>query len=143
MGYFVGDAGHAPAKVCWQGENLSVTDFPEDSIGAKMTLYLRGSDVSAVCYDNYVKGTIEDATVAAQGINGIYNYPIVKIFNQIWMRENYKANHYNDGSKIGCKYNQDLTDYWTKDYAYYTYPEAVNSNFAPTNWRVSAAKDFQ
>ena len=144
MGYFVGDAGHAPAKVCWQGEKLTVTDCPEDSIGAKMTLYLRGSDVSAVCYDNYVKGTIEDATVAAQGINGIYNYPIVKIFNQIWMRENYKANHYTNGYGIAdCKYDEDLTNYWRKDCAFYTYQAAKNDYLAPTNWRVSAAKDFQ
>lgn len=143
MGYFVGDAGHAPAKVCWQGENLTVTDCPEDSIGAKMTLYLRGSDVSAVCYDNYVKGTIEDATVAAQGINGIYNYPIVKIFNQIWMRENFKANRFTNGKAIACEYNNDLTDHWTKDYAYYPYEAAKNDKFAPTNWRVPAAKDFQ
>ena len=142
MGYFVGDSGHKPAKVCWQGENLTVTECPEDSIGAKMTLYLRGSDVSAVCYDNYVKGTIEDATVAAQGIDGIYNYSIVKIFNQIWMRENYKANHYTTGASINCSYHSDGTNYWFKDYAYYSYDEVVNDKLAPAGWRVTSKTDF-
>jgi len=142
MGYFVGDDGHAPAKVCWQGENLTVTECPEDSIGAKMTLYLRGSDISAVCYDKVVEGTVEDATVAAQGRDCIYNYPIVKIFNQIWMRENYKANHYTFGVSIYCLHNGDGTNYWSKDYAYYTFDEVVRDYLAPTGWRVTSKSDF-
>ena len=142
MGYFVGDAGHAPARVCWQGDNLTVTECPDDSIGAKMTLYLRGSEVSAKCYDGYVEGTTQDATVAAQGMNGVYNYPIVKIFNRIWMRENYKASKYTNGENIGCKFQGDGTDYWSKDYGYYSQEEAKNSNFAPAPWRVSSKDDF-
>lgn len=142
MGYFVGDDGHAPAKVCWQGDNLTVTECPEDSIGAKMTLYLRGSDISAICYDKVVEGTVEDATVAAQGRDCIYNYPIVKIFNQIWMRENYKANHYTTGASINCSYRSDETNYWFKDYAYYSYDEVVNDKLAPAGWRVTSKTDF-
>lgn len=142
MGYFVGDDGHAPAKVCWQGDNLTVTECPEDSIGAKMTLYLRGSDISAVCYDKVVEGTVEDATIAGQGWNGVYNYPIVKIFDQIWMRENYKANHYTTGASINCSYKGDGTDYWSKDYAYYSEEEAANDNLTPAGWRVTSKTDF-
>ena len=134
MGYFVGDDGHGPARVSWQGDSLIVTDCPDDSIGAKMTLYLKSSNVSAKCYTEPIKGLIEDAKISAQGIDGVYNYPIVKIFNKIWMRENFMAKHYNNGLSIGCKHYRGNT--------YYSYDEARKEVFAPNTWRVTAKNDF-
>jgi len=135
MGYFVGDDGHAPAKVSWQGNNLTVTECADDSIGAKMTLYLKGSSVSAKCYTKPVKGIIEDVTISAQGKDEVYDYPIVKIFNQIWMRENFMANHHSNGNFILC-------NYCGKEYAFYSYNEAKNDHFVPRTWRVAATSDF-
>ena len=137
MGYFVGDAGHAPAKVCWQGENLTVTECSGDSIGAKMTLYLRGSDISAVCYDNHVKGKIEDAMIAAQGWDGAYNYPIVKIFNQIWMRENYKS-LYTSGYQRGW-----IEKSYYGDVYYSCYDRLLRDIPTPKNWRIPNKEDFE
>jgi len=141
MGYFVGDGGHCPAKVSWQGNNLIVTDCPDDSIGARMTLYLKGTNVSAKCYTTPIKGTIEDATIPVQETAAVFNYPIVKIFNRIWMRENFKAEYYTTGAPIiNIKY------YWfgmeNLIFAYYSYDEARNKDFAPNTWRVAAKNDF-
>ena len=134
MGYFVGDEGHCPAKVSWQGDNLVVTDNPDDSIGARKTLYLKGTNVSAKCYTEPVKGLIEDVKISAQGRNGVYNYPVVKIFNKIWMRENFMSNHYTSGVYIDCKHYEGNV--------YYSYDEARNDGFAPSNWRVPSKNDF-
>ena len=137
MGYFVGDDGHAPAKVCWQGDNLTVTECPEDSIGAKMTLYLRGSDISTVCYDKVVEGTVEDATIAGQGWNGVYNYPIVKIFDLIWMRKNlhapYTKDRLNANDLVRSDYEE--TTYYDRDYKEYV-P-------IPNRWRFPNKEDFE
>jgi uncharacterized protein (TIGR02145 family) len=143
MGYFVGDDGHAPAKVSWQGNNLTVTECADDSIGAKMTLYLKGSSVSAKCYTKPVKGIIEDVTISAQGKDEVYDYPIVKIFNQIWMRENFMANHLATGDEMfyGYVYDDNLENDW-RDYAFYSDENARNKDFAPKNWRLPTADDF-
>lgn len=129
MGYFIGDAGHKPARVCWQGDNLIVTECHEDSIGEKTTLYLRGSDVSSICYDNYVDGTIEDATIVGYISILVHNYPIVKIFNRIWIREDYRPAYNNNGDDI---------DYRGRTFYHF---EVVN-NIAPSNWRVTSKSDF-
>lgn len=91
MGYFIGDSGHRPAKVCLNDSKITVTECADEAIGAKDTIYLKGTGVSGVTYENAIPATVEDATVAAPGENGTYNYPIVKIFDKIWMRENYRT----------------------------------------------------
>ncbi len=142
MGYFVGDATHKPAKVCWEGTSLSVTECSDEPIGAKKELYVRGSSFTTSNDDNHVESTTSDYTMAAPGKDGTYNYPLVKIFNQIWMRENYKANHTTTGEDIFCKYCEDGIKYWDLDNAYYSQAEARNSKFTPQGWRVSAKDDF-
>ncbi len=138
MGYFVGDAAHKPAKVCWEGTSLSVTECSDEPIGAKTELYVRGSSFTTSSSDDTVESTTSDYTMAAPGRDGAYNYPLVKIFNQIWMRENYVANHTTTGDPISCKYNTD--GLWMV--AFYTYAEAIKSKFTPQGWRVSAKNDF-
>lgn len=140
MGYFVGDAGHAPARVCWQGDNLTVTECHEDSIGEKTTLYLRGSDVSAESLDDFVIGEVKDATIKALGPGMTptsYDYPIVKIFNKIWMRENYQAECYTNGNIIyDCMSRDNAT--------YYTFGSVTDKNnpFTPDGWRITSQEDF-
>ena len=140
MGYFVGDAGHAPARVCWQGDNLTVTECHEDAIGEKTTLYLRGSDVSAESLDDFVIGEVKDATIKALGPGKTpttYDYPIVKIFNKIWMRENYQAECYTNGNIIYDCMSDDNT-------TYYTFGSVTDKNnpFTPDGWRITSQEDF-
>ena len=142
MGYFIGDATHKPAKVCWEGANLSVTECSDEPIGVKTELYVRGSSFTTSSDDNQVEGTISDYTMAAPGRDRAYNYPLVKIFNQIWMRENYMANHTTAGTELPCKYYGDGSNYWYMDNAFYSCAEARSRNFTPQNWRVSAKDDF-
>lgn len=143
MGYFIGNDTHQPAKVCWDGTTLDVTTYKDEPVGAKTELYLRGSSFSSSSNDKIVETTVSDCTMAAPGRNAYYNYPLVKIFNQIWMRENYMADRTTTGKSLSCKYNGDGSDYWSMNDAYYSCEEARSSNFTPEGWRVSASADFQ
>lgn len=148
LGYFAGDATHRPAKVCWSKEGLSVVSLNDQPMGAISELYVRGSNFfdshneSVVNDLETVDATVQAYTVSAPGRDKAHNYPVVKIFNQIWMRDNYQANHTTNNVKLNCFYNDGETTY-TKNDAYYACDsEAKLSHFTPEGWRVSSKDDF-
>ncbi len=62
-------------------------------------------------------------------------YTSVKINGLVWMVENFKCTHFNDGSDISYYYY--AADPANKDYgANYTWNDIVKPNFAPAGWRV-------
>ncbi len=69
-------------------------------------------------------------------------YPVVKIFNQLWMRKNFESNLYTNGGRINCKYNDGNPIERNRNAAFYSYEEASNANFAPSGWRVTSKNDF-
>jgi len=119
---------------------LIVTDCPDDSIGARMTLYLKGANVSAKCYTTPINGTVEDATISAPGNEGQYNYPLVKIFNNIWTREDHQSQRKNDGNPIDADamYYSNATEK-----LYYRASVAADPNFPPSGWKVPASSDYE
>lgn len=149
MGYFIGDATHRPAKVCWDGGSLSVTECKGQPIGRKKELYLRGANFMDASTDEQVEGNISEYKWSAPGYNASYQYSLVKIFDKIWMRENYKGNHKEDGDKFGNNYNlEPIWASWNGSSQCY-YSEAMvmeNPNtkypFAPKNWRVPYGEDY-
>ena len=148
LGYFAGDATHRPAKVCWSKEGLSVVSLNDQPMEAISELYVRGSNFfdshneSVVNALETVDATVQAYTVSAPGRDKAHNYPVVKIFNQIWMRDNYQANHTTNNVKLNCFYNDGETTY-TKNDAYYACDsEAKLSHFTPEGWRVSSKDDF-
>ncbi|PWL59503.1 MAG: hypothetical protein DBY35_09370 [Bacteroidales bacterium] len=151
MGYFVGDAKHKPAKVCWDGMSLSVVECKDQPIGKKKELYIRGAAfMDSNKGDEQLESTVSEYKWSAPGYNGSYKYSLVKIFNKIWMRENYKGNRKEDGDKFGNNYNlEPVWASWNGSSQCY-YSEAMvmeNPNsrypFAPKNWRVPYGEDYQ
>ncbi len=151
MGYFIGDATHKPAKVCWEGASVSITESREDSVvGAKTELYVRGSSfTSNRSNDETIESTATDFKWSGPGYNESYNYPLVKIFNKIWLRENYKANRKEDGDKFGKNYN--LEPIWgtynSSSQCFYSEQMALEKcsgkyQFTPTGWRTPQANDY-
>jgi len=145
LGYFAGDDTHRPAKVSWSKEGLSVVSLNDQPMGPISELYVRGSNFfdshndSIVNALETVEATVQAYTVSAPGKDKAHNYPVVKIFNQIWMRENYQANHTTNDKKLGCVYCGDNTIFG----AYYSCDsEAKLSHFTPEGWRVSSKDDF-
>lgn len=149
MGYFIGDDKHKPAKVCWDGANLSVVECNDQPIGRKKELYIRGASFTDNSSDETVTSTVSDYKWSAPGYNGSYDYSLVKIFNKIWMRENYKGNRKEDGDKFGNNYNlEPVWDSWNgSSQCYYSEPMVMeNPNpkypFAPKHWRVPYSEDY-
>lgn len=130
MGYFVGDSGHKPARVCWEGSKFTAIEYKDEKpVGANDTIYLKGSTISGTCYETPTPATVEDATVSAPGRDGYINYPLVKIFNKIWMRENYAGN----------------SDLVTDDGNVYYLPAGVYmypTKVFPDRWNLPEANDF-
>jgi hypothetical protein len=96
MGFFIGDENHKPARVSWEGGDYRIIEYKDLKFGAVGTLCLRGASVSATPAPgaDVKDGSLQDEYMEGYGWDGSqnapYNYPIVKIFDQIWTRTSYK-----------------------------------------------------
>lgn len=166
MGMFVGDATHKPAKVCWQGNNLSVVECNDLPIGEMKDFYIRGSHISGKCYGESVNTTNEGvymsgarSTASDTGGNGKYtaytvnsNYPLVKIFDKIWTREDYQG--VVSGTGQAYEYIAPLTPIVTStspwvvnaksgNKIYYGRDIMANTKFAPSGWKLPSSSDYK
>lgn len=110
LGFYIGDKDHKPARVSWDGTDVSIIEYENMDFGAAKKLYIRGASVTSVppegtephagtVEDSYLKSTIFVKTKKSQngfspetdGKDVNHNYPLVKIFNHIWLRENYAS----------------------------------------------------
>lgn len=141
LGYFVGDAVHRPAKICWSGSNLTITEYKNESIGQKKEILLRGSKFMTSSNDVIQESRMEDSYLDANKFDNFntisHKYPLVKIFNNIWTREDYETEIKGDGNKIDPN-NREYID--TK---LYLRPQvAEDPNFPPSGWKVAASSDY-
>ncbi len=146
MGFFIGDADHKPARVAWNGTNTNISEIPDSTsnFGRATKLYLRGSTIITTPLEDIDtrQGLLQDHKISAMGRGLPTEYPVVKIFNQLWMRKNFESNLYTNGGRINCKYNDGNPIERNRNAAFYSYEEASNANFAPSGWRVTSKNDF-
>lgn len=149
MGYFAGDATHRPAKVCWAKDGLSVVSLQDQPMGAIKELYVRGSSFFDRSNEELVRAmetvdaTIQPYTVSGPGKGKELKYAVVKIFNQLWMRDNYKADHTTTDGPIDCVYDSEEYSSYTKGDAFYDCDKQVREDsFTPKGWRVPSSVDF-
>ncbi len=128
LGYFLGDSDHKPGRCSWSGNSVSYEAAEDMPYGETTTLYLSGASVSAKLAhgDTSRDGVVRDAwmtgTYYKNNQNNItYNYPIVKIANKIWTREDY----------IG---------YTNASWRYY--PCGKLGGIKVAGWEIPTAKDF-
>ncbi|MCR4822020.1 MAG: hypothetical protein K5873_04000 [Treponema sp.] len=98
-GVYIGDESHYPSTVAWNGSNYSIARLSEKR-GAISEFYIINGSVE-LTKPKYIKktevqtGTIKDVTLSYGKPSG--NYGLVKILDNIYMR-NYSSNyHFNDG----------------------------------------------
>ena len=136
MGFFIGGYGHKPARVSWDGTNVAVQEYPDMDFGAAKEVYLRGATV----YPKAPEGTqsFDGKTdyYTLEGMDG-YKYPTVKIFNNIWMREDYSGTGSRTGGNDVIEYVKESTD------VYYPISTVKKSYFAPSGWRAPTKKDYE
>ena len=101
MGFFLGNNSHKPARVSWSGTSVSIEEYDDLDFGKVSKLYLRGASIKTELDEGLEAKTSSSRNEYLQGLKGgqyhtlqQYDYPIVKIFNNIWIRENYKHEVY-------------------------------------------------
>ncbi len=110
LGYFLGDSDHKPGRCSWDGISVTYEAAEEMPYGETQTLYLSGASVSAqLAYGDISRdGKVCDAWMTGQYFkdnkNSTHNYPLVKIANNIWTRQDYS------GCSEGEYYREDALD---------------------------------
>lgn len=151
MGFFIGDDTHKPARVAWNGTETNISEYPDLDFGKATKLYLRGASIAAAPDTSLVvkDGTLVDEFLwgerytnsgTAGEINVASNYPLVKIFNRIWTREEYCKNvDGNAGRQINVGMDGNTV---TVGREYYQKQQVMNANNFPNGWRVAALSDY-
>lgn len=99
LGFYIGDKDHKPARVSWDGTDAAIVEYADMDFGAAKKIYIRGSSVTSMVPEGTEPhaGTVEDAYLASKIINKNisadfdYNYPLVKIFDHVWIRQDYAS----------------------------------------------------
>lgn len=156
MGFFIGDEYHKPSRVSWNGEKLTIEEYPELDFGNVKTLYLRGSSIRATAGEdvNIKEGTVKDAYLVGNGIvrddnTGAIdatpkNYPLVKILNNIWTREDYVSPRDGKGNILSIGWNEHHGDlYWRKGEVYHRSSAASNADYPPYGWTIPSSEVYK
>ena len=107
LGFYIGDKDHKPARASWNGTDAAIVEYENMDFGAAKKLYIRGASVTSVPPEGTEPhvGTVEDSYLASKMIDTLvswrdvdHNYPLVKIFDHIWIREDYAGSTMRDGT---------------------------------------------
>ena len=136
MGFFLGNASHKPARVAWNSTTVAIEEYSDLDFGQVSKLYLRGASVMA----KLPEGTTAKRASAVRDEYlemSDHNYPLVKIFDNLWIREAYY-------SAIIPRY--DLTQRTNGKLQYcqfFSRGEAMQPGLFPSGWRVPSHDDYQ
>ena len=140
MGFFLGNNTHKPARVAWDGTNVAIEEYPDlKSVITGDMLYLRGASISPEIPEGTtsVTGYIDPMVVDL----GHSSYGAVKIFNHIWITQDFRGERDSTGNPI-----PDLLikkkDGHVYYYANYVIIPNNNTNLAPKGWRVATSTDY-
>ncbi|MGN0066533.1 MAG: MAC/perforin domain-containing protein [Bacteroides sp.] len=160
LGYFPGNEYLKPARISNYGGEIKVVTRTNDEIGCPREIYLRGASITAKEIDGeteVVEASANDFFLRTYKIDDserggdkepgdrLGDYPVVKVFNNIWMRENFS------GSRSGGdnQYLNSITPYPTYyhpagDNMLYMVYFALNYKLmAPPNWSLIKNSDME
>ena len=139
MGFYMGDGkSHKPARVSWYGTNVAVEAYEELDYEAATTVYLRGASVLPKLPEGTTALKAEDPRDEYLETTD-WKYPLVKIFNNVWMRENWHSTP--NIRKYDCVVIMDgdkvtVTNQWFK------IPDIQGECYFPAGWKVPSKDDF-
>ena len=147
MGFFLGNDSHKPARVSWSGTSVSIEEYDDLDFGKVSKLYLRGASIKTELDEGLEAKTSSSRNEYLQGLKGgqyhtlqQYDYPIVKIFNNIWIRENYKHEVYvMPHREVTVKLDGGNVTF--KDEVFYRVSLAEEA--CPSGWRLPSYDDYQ
>lgn len=157
MGFFIGDEYHKPARVSWDGTDVTIVAYEDLDFGSAKKLYIRGASIMASAgsemevkkgsvEDAYLVGNVADIDYPARKVSAKqHKYPLVKIFNHIWTREDYTSPMWDTGNglHIGFDGNKKVDAYVnSKSNIYVKASTAVDPDYAPSGWDVADSKAY-
>ena len=168
LGFYIGDKDHKPARVSWDGTDVSIVEYENMDFGAAKKLYIRGASVTSVppegtephagtVEDSYLKSTIYVKAKESQygfrpetdGKDVNHNYPLVKVFNHIWLRENYASTLGRSGGSYAGNPDYLHIDFWMAERTDVgaaigvIYCDSKLAPFVPSGWQLPSKEDFQ
>ena len=149
MGFFLGNNSHKPARVAWDGTDVHLEEYVDLDFGKVSKLYLRGASITSTPPDGtkvFPATAVKDEFMEGmRRKNGGYDnelsyYPLVKIFDKIWTRENYaQYMSGNLGRNLEVVADGKNVRLWFE----YYHVDVVNYPFLfPNGWRVAKLEDF-
>lgn len=160
-GFFPGYEGRRPARISWNGSNLKIVDYDNLEEKEYKSIYMGGATARTKLNEDQTpkETTIHDSYLnAVHYTQSYYNYPLVKIFGDIWTREDYKANKFGNGNSMVWKENlqlvKDIYGYYGNfqfntqacNYGtslWYKRSVATDKGFAPSGWALPSSTHYK
>lgn len=158
-GFFIGYKGRCPARVSWNGSDLKIVDLEELGEKEYRKLYLKGATINTRLFTEKAPKktkTVDDYLVADRRHESGHKYPLVKIFGNVWTREDYRSLVKGDGYPIqsfgkvidtgsgrfiaGRENNALLSGYWA---CFYRLSFVGKEGFSPAGWEVPSASHYK
>lgn len=146
MGFFLGNRTHKPARVSWSGTNVAVEEYSELDFVQVTKLYLRGASISPTLYEGTtaMKATdikdeyLEGRRQVIGKFPEVGYYPLVKIFDKVWTREEY------NGASLMKEIEFTMDgETFIATRSYYSYEQAKDDSNFPSGWKVASHEDYQ
>lgn len=150
LGFYIGDKDHKPARVSWEGTDAAIVEYADMDFGAAKKIYIRGSSVTSMVPEGTEPhvGTVEDSYLASKMIDSLFrrdldhNYPLVKIFDHIWIREDYAGSTMRDGT-FRTHGDYDVA-YWPKSgLVWRRYDATEVEKYVPLGWKIPSDTVFK
>lgn len=139
LGLFLGNEYSKPAKVCNYGSNMTIRPMTEKDVYEYKDIYLRGSNISLDEIDDetpLIEASISDYTLQMwKGFDNAvkpYNYPLVKVRDNMWTRENYGSSYIGGNQSVSVTPSQDT-------YLYYDWDKFSKLD----DWKLPTSSDIQ
>lgn len=140
MGFFLGNRSHKPARICWDGTNVTIEEYADLDFGAVSKLYLRGASISSILPEGTttMPGSVKDSYCESFG----KSYRLVKIFNHLWLGEDYQAAKRSHGGNLSDKKpDPEIVKYNNR--WYYAWCLGKDTQIPPLGWRFPSADDYR
>ena len=139
LGLFLGNEYSKPAKVCNYGGNMTIRPMTEKDVYEYKDIYLRGSNISLDEIDDetpLIEASVSDYTLQMwkgyETVAKAYNYPLVKVRDNMWTRENYGSSYLGGNQYVGVTSSQGT-------YLYYDWDKFSKLD----DWKLPASSDIQ